>query len=68
MVYVDNFDQFQFSFVLCDKYGSRLIILHAFALFNQHHLLKVLFFFQCEFLASVSKIKYPYMCGFVSVS
>jgi hypothetical protein len=45
------------SFVHGDKYGSIFIFLHIDCQLDQHHLLKMLSFFHCIFLASLSKIK-----------
>ena len=55
-------------FVQGDKYGPIWIILHTPILFDQHHLLKMLFLFQCVFFASLSEIRYPQVSGFMSVS
>jgi hypothetical protein len=46
------------SFIQDDKYGSIFILLHTVSQLDQHHLLKVLFFPHCIFLASLSKIKW----------
>ena len=43
------------SFVQGDKYGSICILLHADIQLDQHHLLKMLSFFHCMVLASLSK-------------
>lgn len=40
-----------------DKYGSICILLHTVIHFEQHHLLKILPFLQCVFLASLLKKK-----------
>ena len=48
-----------FSFVQGNKYGSICILLHADIQVDQHHLLKMLSFFHCMVLASLSKIKCP---------
>jgi hypothetical protein len=45
-----------FSFVQGDKYGY-IFILHTDSQLDQHHLLKMVSFFHCIFLASLSKIK-----------
>jgi hypothetical protein len=39
--------------------GLFFILLHTDSLLDQHHLLKMLSFFHCIFLASLSKIKWP---------
>jgi hypothetical protein len=46
-----------FSLVQSGKYGSIFILLHTDSQLDQHHLLKMLSFFHCIFLASLSKIK-----------
>jgi hypothetical protein len=47
------------SIVQDDKYGSIFIFLHVNSQLDQQHLLKMLSFFNCIFLASLSNIK----CG-----
>ena len=37
-----------------------------FTSFSQHHLLKRLSFFHCVFLPTLSKVRCPYVCGFIS--
>ena len=54
------------SFVQGDKYGSICILLHADIQLDQHHLLKMLSFFHCMVLASLSKYRCPWVYGFVS--
>jgi hypothetical protein len=46
----------ELSSVQGGKYGSIWIFLYAAVQFVQHHLLKILSFFQCVFLASLSRI------------
>ena len=41
-----------------DKHGSIFILPHIDSQLDQHHLLKMLSFFHCIFLASLSKIKW----------
>ena len=53
------------SFVQHDKYGSICICLHADCQLDLHHLLKVLSFFHCMILVSLSKIKGPQVYGFI---
>jgi len=55
------------SFVQGDKNGSICILLHAGFQLNQHQWLKMLFF-PVKVLAPLSKIKWPYVCGFISGS
>jgi hypothetical protein len=47
----------ELSFVHDEKYGSIFILLHTDSQLDQHHILKMLSFFQSIFLASLSKIK-----------
>ena len=56
------------SFVQGDKYGSMCILLHEDIQLDRHNLLKMLSFFCCLVLASLSKMKYLYMSGFTSES
>jgi hypothetical protein len=51
-----------------EEYGSIFIFLHTDYQLDQHHLLKMLSFFHCLFLDSLSNIKCPQMCGFISGS
>ena len=51
------------SFMQGDKYGSVYVLLHADIQLYQHNLLKMLSFFHCMVLASLSKIKCPYTVG-----
>ena len=57
---------FEFIFV----YGARecwnFILLHVPVQFSQHHLLKRLSFLHCIFLPPLSKIRWPYVRGFIS--
>jgi hypothetical protein len=43
------------SFVQGDKYGSIFILLHTDRQLEQHHLLKMVSFFHCTFVAFVKK-------------
>ena len=45
---------------------SNFILLHVAVQFSQHHLLKRLSLPHCIFLPLLSKIRYPYMPGFIS--
>ena len=45
---------------------SKLILLHVAVRFFQNHLLKRLFLSHCIFLPPLSRIRYPYMHGFIS--
>ena len=45
---------------------SNFILLHVAVQFSQHHLLKRLSLAHYIFLPSLSKIRYPYMHGFIS--
>ena len=45
------------SFVQGDKNRSIFILLYTDSQLDQHHLLKMISFFHCIFLASLSKIK-----------
>ena len=45
---------------------SNFILLHVAVQFSQHHLLKRLSFPHYIFLALLSYINWPYMCGFIS--
>ena len=56
------------TFLKGNKNGSICIFLHADFQLNQHHLLKMLSFFQWIVLAPLSKIKCPYVCRFNSRS
>jgi hypothetical protein len=47
------------SFVQGDKNGSICFLLHANRQLSQHYLLKMLSFFHCMILASLSKTKWP---------
>ena len=54
-----------FIFVYGVRKYSNLIILHVVVLFFQHHLLKRLYFSHRIFFP-LSKIRCPYVCGFIS--
>jgi hypothetical protein len=55
------------SFVQGNKYGS-IYILYSDIQLVHHHLLKMLPISHCMSLASLSNIKCPYVCGFISGS
>ena len=46
------------SFVHCNRYGSICNLLHVGIQLCNHHLLKILSFFHCTILASLSKIRW----------
>ena len=56
------------SFVQGDKYGSICTFLHADIQLDKDHLLKILSFFHCMVLVSLSPIKCQQVCGFISGS
>lgn len=58
------------TWVLCRVKNMDIfcILLHADIQWDQHNLLKMLSFFYCMILASLLKIKCPYVCGFISRS
>ena len=58
----------ELSFVLGDKYESIQNLLHVDLQFDQHHLLKRSSFFHCVFLASLLRIRCPYVLRFMSGS
>ena len=57
---------FEFIFVFGVRKCSSFILLHVGVQFSQHHLLKGLSFLHCIFLPPLSKIRCPYVCGFIS--
>ena len=57
---------FEFIFVYGVRKCSNFILLHIAVQFSQHHLLKRLYFPHCIFLPSLSKIRYPWVHGFIS--
>ena len=57
---------FEFIFVYGVRKCSNFILLHVAAQFSQHQLLKRLSLPHCILLPPVSKIRYPYVCGFIS--
>ena len=56
---------FEFIFVYGVNYAN-FIPSHITDQFSQHHLLKSLSFPHCIFLPLLSKIRRPYVCGFIS--
>ena len=58
------------NFELIFLYGvrkcSNFILLHVAVQFSQHHLSKKLSLLHCMFLPPLSKIRYPYVHGFIS--
>ena len=57
---------FEFIFVCGVKKCSTFTLLHVAVQFSQHHLLKRLSFLHCIFLPPLSKIRWPYVRGFIS--
>ena len=57
---------FKFVFVDGVRKCSSFILLHVADQFSQHHLLKGLSFLHYIFLPPLSKIRCPYVCGFIS--
>ena len=57
---------FEFVFVYGVGKCSSLILLQVVDQFSQHHLLKRSSFLYCIFLPPLSKIRYPYVCRFIS--
>jgi hypothetical protein len=55
--YVEVLDPLGLELCIGEKYGSIFIPLHIDNQLDKHHLLKILPFFLCIFLASMSKIK-----------
>ena len=56
---------FEFIFLYGVRKCSNFILLHRAVQFFQHHLLKVLSFFHCIFLPPFSKIRCPWVHGFI---
>ena len=57
---------FEFIFVYGVRKCSNFILLHVAVQFPQHHELKRLPLSHCIFLPPLSKIRYPYVHGFIS--
>ena len=57
---------FEYIFVYGVRKSSSFILLQVVDQFSQHHLLKRLFFLHCTFLPPLSKIRCPYVRGFIS--
>ena len=57
---------FEFIFVYGVRKCVSFIILQVIGQFSQHHLLKRLSFLHCIFLPSLSEIRCPWVCGFIS--
>ena len=57
---------FEFIFVYGVWTCSSFILLHVAVQFSQHHLLKRLYFLHYIFLPPLSKIRCPWVCGFIS--
>ena len=57
---------FEFIFVYGVRKCFSFILLQVADQFSQHRLLKRLSFLYCIFLPSLSKIRCPYVCGFIS--
>ena len=58
--------QLDMSFVHGDRYGSIFMLLQVDIQLCQNHLLKMLSFFHCIILASLSKIRCSQVCGLIS--
>ena len=56
---------FEFIFVCDVRKCSSFILLQVVDQFSQHHLLKRLSLLHCIFLPPLSKIRFPYVCGFI---
>ena len=54
------------NFVQDDKCVSIFILVHRDIQLDQHHLLKMLLVFHRMVLASLSKMSFLYVCGFIS--
>ena len=57
---------FEFIFVYGVMEWSNFILLHVAVQFSQPHLLKRLSFLHCICFPPLSKIRWPYVCGFIS--
>ena len=57
---------FEFIFVYGVRECSHFILLHVAVQFSQHHLLKRQSFLHCILLPPLSKIRWPYVHGFIS--
>ena len=57
---------FEFILVYGVKKCLSFILLQVVGQFSQHHLLKRLSFLHCIFLPPLSKIRCPYVCGFIA--
>ena len=57
---------FEFIFVYGVRKCSSFIPLQVFDQFSKHHLIKRLSFLHCIFLPPLSKIRCPYVHGFIS--
>ena len=57
---------FEFILVCGVRECSNFILLHVAVQFSQHHLLKRMSFLHCMFLPPLSKIRWPYVRGFIS--
>jgi hypothetical protein len=59
---------FELILVQGDRHGSSFIFLQMDNHFSQHHFLKRLSFLRRMFLAPLSKMRWVWLCGFISVS
>ena len=57
---------FEFIFMYGVRECSNFFLLHVAVQLSQHHLLKRLYFLHCIFLPPLSKIRWPYVCRFIS--
>ena len=55
-----------YFFIYCKIILNKLKIIIKIDQFSQHHLLKRLSLLECIFLPPLSKIRSPYVCGFIS--
>ena len=61
-----SFIRFEFIFVYGVRKCSSFILLQVVDHFSLHHLLKRLSLIHCIFLPPLSKIRCPWVCGFIS--
>ena len=57
---------FEFIFLFDVRRCPNFILLHLATQFSQHHLLNRQSFLHCIFFPPLSKIRCPYICGFIS--
>ena len=66
VLHLDLLIHFEFIFVYGVRKCSSFILLQVVDQFSKHHLLKRLSFLYCIFLPPLSKIRCPYVLGFIS--